>query len=197
MSGTSADGIDVALVRISVAGKQSLKDRGSSHKRIQLLGHADFPYPRDVRRAVLDAMNATSASVADLSRLNFRLAELYADAVLATQRRLRTRAGLIGCHGQTIYHQGDHRPFLGSKLAVTWQVGEGAIIAARTGLPVISDFRPADMAVGGKGAPLVPFFDYVFYRDANVGRIAQNIGGIANLTAIPPGATLAEVRAFD
>jgi len=199
MSGTSADGINVALVRIrdSAAGKQSRKDRRSSQPRIQLLGHADFPYPPQVRRAVLEAMNAASASVAGLARLNFRLAELYAGAVLAAQRRLRVRAELIGCHGQTIYHQGDRRPFLGNKLAVTWQVGEGAILAAHTGLPVVSDFRPADMAAGGKGAPLVPFFDYAFYRDPKIGRIAQNIGGIANLTAIPPGATLAQVRAFD
>jgi anhydro-N-acetylmuramic acid kinase len=146
---------------------------------------------------VLEAMNATSASVAQLSRLSFRLAELYADAVLAVQRRLRIRAELIGCHGQTIYHQGDRRTFLGNKLAVTWQIGEGAIIAARTGLPVVSDFRPADMAAGGKGAPLVPFFDYAFYRDPKIGRIAQNIGGIANLTSIPPAASLLQLRAFD
>ena len=198
MSGTSADGIDVALVRIRDASRVSSgRNRDRAHSRIQLLGHADFPYPRDVRNAVLDAMNATSASVADLSRLNFRLAELYADAVVAAQRRLRVRAELIGCHGQTIYHQGEHSPFLGKKVAVTWQIGEGAIIAARSGLPVVSDFRPADMATGGKGAPLVPFFDYAFYRDPRIGRIAQNIGGIANLTAIPPAATLTQVRAFD
>ena len=87
--------------------------------------------------------------------------------------------------------------FLGRKLAVTWQTGEAAIIAARLGVPVVSDFRPADMAAGGKGAPLVPFLDYFLYRDARVGRIAQNIGGIANLTAIPAGATPDQLMAFD
>jgi anhydro-N-acetylmuramic acid kinase len=104
---------------------------------------------------------------------------------------------LVGCHGQTLYHQGTAERFLGRKLAVTWQTGEGAVIAARLGVPVVSDFRPADMAAGGKGAPLVPFLDYLLYRDQRVGRIAQNIGGIANLTAIPPGSSLQGVVAFD
>ncbi len=142
-------------------------------------------------------MNAKRASVADLARLNFLLAELYADAVLATQRRFRMKAELIGCHGQTLYHQGEPAKFLGRKLAVTWQTGEGAVIAARVGVPVVSDFRPADMAAGGKGAPLVPFLDYLLYRDPKIGRIVQNIGGIANLTAIPAGASSKQVIAFD
>ena len=191
MSGTSADGIDVALVRISSASRVHFQPR------IKLLGHAAFPYPRDVRRAVLSAMNATRASVADLARLNFLLADLYADAVLATQRRFDFKAELVGCHGQTLYHQGEPERFLGRKIAATWQTGEGAVIAARLRVPVVSDFRPADMAAGGKGAPLVPFFDYLIYRDARVGRIVQNIGGIANLTAIPAGASIKKVLAFD
>ena len=199
MSGTSADGIDVALVRLSGGlsfAKSEQRLPGGSYA-IKLLGHAAFPYARDVRKAVLSAMNATSASVADLSRLNVRLAELYAEAVLAAQRKFRLKVDLIGCHGQTIYHQGDGRPFLRQKIATTWQTGEGSVLAARTGVPVVSDFRPADMAVGGKGAPLVPFFDYTFYRHPRIGRIVQNIGGIANLTAIPAAAALNQVRAFD
>ena len=199
MSGTSVDGIDVALVRIRgdlFFAKRQPRPSGRSYA-IELLGHAAFPYPREVRRAVLSAMNAMSASVADLSRLNFRLAELYAEAVLAARRKFRLKVDLIGCHGQTIYHQGAGRPFLGQKIATTWQTGEGSVLAARTGVPVVCDFRPADMAVGGKGAPLVPFFDYAFYRDPRMGRIVQNIGGIANLTAIPAAASLNQVRAFD
>jgi anhydro-N-acetylmuramic acid kinase len=184
MSGTSADGIDVALVRIA---------EGS----VRLIGHAAYPYSPKVRSAVLAAMNASSISVADLAGLNFLLGELYADAILSTQRRFRVKADLVGCHGQTLYHQGDPHSFLGRGVATTWQTGEGAVIAARVGVPVVSDFRPADMAAGGKGAPLVPHLDYIWFRDARVGRIVQNIGGIANLTAIPAGAGSERIIAFD
>jgi anhydro-N-acetylmuramic acid kinase len=187
MSGTSADGINVAIVRI---GKSPSQTPG-------LLGHREFPYPSRVRAAVLAAMNAGSASVADLSRLNFLLGELYADAVIATQRSLRVKVDLVGCHGQTLYHQGDHRPFLGRRIATTWQTGEAAVLAARLGVPIVTDFRPADMAAGGKGAPLVPYLDYLWFRDEKLGRIVQNIGGIANLTAIPPGANASRIFAFD
>src|SRR5262249_50323592 len=143
-------------------------------------------------------MNATRAAVADLARLNFLLGELYADAV----SRARKIAGgrkldLIGCHGQTIYHQGEAANFAGHRVACTWQTGEGSVISARLGVPVVSDFRPADMAAGGKGAPLVPFLDYALFRHRSVGRIVQNIGGIANLSAIPPAAAPEDVLAFD
>jgi len=187
MSGTSADGIDVALVRVG----------GPSHIGFELLGHAAYPYPTRVRTAVLAAMNASRASVADLARLNFLLGERYSDAVLATERQFRVKVDLVGCHGQTLYHQGDPQRFLGRKVAATWQTGEAAIISARVSVPVVSDFRPADMAAGGKGAPLVPFLDYMLFRDTRVGRIVQNIGGIANLTAIPAHAAASDVFAFD
>ena len=189
MSGTSADGIDVAVVRALGSGWST---------RFGLLTHQHFPYPAAVRRAVLSAMNSTGARVADLARLNFLLGELYAAAVLATQKRAGIRRlDLIGCHGQTLYHQGRPAPFLGHNLAVTWQTGEGAIVAARTQTPVVSDFRPSDMAAGGQGAPLVPFLDYLLYRHRSVGRVVQNLGGIANLTAIPGGAEADRVIAFD
>jgi anhydro-N-acetylmuramic acid kinase len=187
MSGTSADGINVAVVRFP-SGRAS---------RFALLAHEEFPFPARVRRLILETMNAELARVADLARLNFLLGELYAEAVAKTARKHRVKVDLVGCHGQTLYHQGTAASFLGRKLAVTWQTGEGAIIASRLGVPVISDFRPADMAAGGKGAPLVPFLDYFLYRDPRVGRIAQNIGGIANLTAIPPRATPRQIVAFD
>lgn len=193
MSGTSADGINVALVRIGARAGRA----GTPGLHFKLLAHTEYPYPRNVRRAVLGAMNAGHACVADLARLNFLLAELYADTLLATQRQFRIKAELVGCHGQTLYHQGEPARFLGRRLAVTWQTGEGAVIAARVGVPVVSDFRPADMAAGGKGAPLVPFLDYLLYRDQRVGRVVQNIGGIANLTAIPAGASTLQVKAFD
>ena len=104
---------------------------------------------------------------------------------------------MVGCHGQTLYHQGEAAPFLGKRVAATWQTGEAAVVAARVGVPVVSDFRPADMAAGGKGAPLVPYLDYLLFRDPKVGRIVQNIGGIANLTAIPANADRSRVVAFD
>jgi anhydro-N-acetylmuramic acid kinase len=189
MSGTSADGINVALVQ--------LPTRGRGRPRYTLLAHAEYAFPAPVRRAILEMMNAELARVAELARLNFLLGELYAEAVAKTARKHRVKLDLVGCHGQTLYHQGVAQRFLGRKLAVTWQTGEGAVIAARLGVPVVSDFRPADMAAGGKGAPLVPFLDYFLYRDQRAARIAQNIGGIGNLTAIPAGASPGEVFAFD
>jgi len=143
-----------------------------------------------------------------LSRVNFLLGDLYAEAVLEAQcKNSIAKLDLIGCHGQTLYHQGDASAFLRSKsrekrwgrreVAATWQIGEGAVIAARVGAPVVSDFRPADMAANGKGAPLVPFLDYLVYRHRSRGRILQNLGGIANLSAIPAGAPAEQVIAFD
>lgn len=189
MSGTSADGIDVALVRIT---RQKLK------LRLKLMSHGHFPYPQPVRSAILGAMNASQISVAELARLNFLLGGLYADAILRARKSTRMATlDLIGCHGQTIYHQGQSEKFLGRRIACTWQTGEASVIAARTGVPVVSDFRPADMAAGGKGAPLVPFLDYALFRHARAGRILQNIGGIANLTAIPASAKPGDILAFD
>lgn len=210
MSGTSADGINVALVRIgdgTSGSRAASKMASSSGGRVarlhtpcaefELLAHAEYSYPKKVRAAVLAAMNAPQVNVADLARLNVLLGELYADAVLSTQRKFRITAELIGCHGQTLYHQGEPALYLGRRVATTWQTGEAAIIAARLRAPVVSDFRPADMAIGGKGAPLVPFLDYLLFRDARVGRIVQNIGGIANFTAIHAGASANDVVAFD
>ena len=187
MSGTSADGIDVAIVRVLGRGFRT---------RFELLHHSGVPFPQRVRRAVLEVMNAR-ASVADLSRLSFLLGELYAEAIGAAAKKAHLQLDLIGCHGQTIYHQGTPRAFLGRDIACTWQMGEGAVIAARTGVPVVSDFRPADMAAGGTGAPLAPFLDYLLYRHRRRGRIVQNIGGIANFTAIPAKASPEQVIAFD
>ena len=208
MSGTSADGINVALVRIgepstkagsreAPLGASGNRGRGRLRHTIALIGHAEYSYSPKVRAAVLAAMNAERARVGDLARLNFLLGELYADAVLAAERQFRVKADLVGCHGQTLYHQGESQMFLGRRVAATWQTGEGAVVAARVGVPVVSDFRPADMAAGGKGAPLVPYLDYLLFRDSKIGRIVQNVGGIANLTAIPAGAGAESVFAFD
>jgi len=187
MSGTSADGINVALARLTGRGWKT---------RLRLLAHAEYRFPRKVRQTILSVMNG-EARIGDLARLNFLLGELYADAVLRSERQSGLRCELIGCHGQTIYHQGEPAAYLGHKVAVTWQTGEGAVVAARCAVPVVSDFRPADMAAGGTGAPLVPFLDYLLYRHARRGRLVQNLGGIGNLTAIPAGGGPEQVAAFD
>ena len=194
MSGTSADGIDVALVKIAQC-------RAPQAPRLTLLAHRAFPFPSLLRNAILAAMAGQSdeatTTTAELARLNWRLGLAYAEAVQATARDTRIRAALIGCHGQTIYHQGISVPFAGRRFACTWQLGEPALIAAATGIPVVSNFRPADMAAGGQGAPLVPLLDYVLYAHPRRARILQNIGGIANLTVIPAAAPQSRIIAFD
>lgn len=188
MSGTSADGIDVAVVRITP---------GRSKPKIALLAHEAFPYTAALRKAVLAAMNAKSTSTAELARLNWRLGLAYAEAVKATIDRHKLRLDLIGCHGQTLYHQARPAPYAGRSFACTWQLGEAAVIAGELGVPAVSNFRPADMVAGGQGAPLVPLLDHVLFADATRGRVLQNIGGIANLTALPASATANEIVAFD
>ena len=188
MSGTSADGIDVAVVRITA---------GRLRPKLSLLAHEGFPYPAALRRKVLAAMNAKATSTAELGRLNWRLGMAYAEAVTTTVKRHKVALDLIGCHGQTLYHQARANVYAGARFACTWQAGEAALIAGALGVPVVSNFRPADMVAGGQGAPLVPLLDYVMFSDAKRGRVLQNIGGIANLTAIPAGAGPERVVAFD
>jgi anhydro-N-acetylmuramic acid kinase len=189
MSGTSADGIDVAVVRI---------EPGRQRPRLTLIAHEGFAFPAALRRAVLAAMNAASTSTAELARLNWRLGVAYAEAVSATlKKHPAVKLDLIGCHGQTLYHQPRAASYAGRSFTCTWQAGEVAVIAEALGVPVVSNFRPADMAAGGQGAPLVPLLDYVLFADARRGRVLQNIGGIANLTAIPAGAAREATIAFD
>jgi anhydro-N-acetylmuramic acid kinase len=188
MSGTSADGIDVAVVQIAP---------GKLRPKLKLLAHEGFPYPAALRRAVLAAMNAVSTSTSELARLNWRLGIAYAEAVAATAKKHRVKLELVGCHGQTLYHQAREERYARRTFACTWQVGEAQAIASATGVPTVSNFRPADMFAGGQGAPLVPLLDYVLFSDAKRGRVLQNIGGIANLTAIPAGAGADKVIAFD
>jgi anhydro-N-acetylmuramic acid kinase len=191
MSGTSADGIDVALARISGAPPRV---------KARLLNHTAVKLPAAVRAEILRVAEQRQITAGELSQLNFRLGTLFADAAAEACRRFRVKIAavdLIGSHGQTIFHQGKAVPYLGARVASTLQIGEGAVIAARTGVTTVADFRPADMAFGGQGAPLVPYADYLLYGDARVGTVALNLGGIANVTVIPAGATIARVFAFD
>jgi anhydro-N-acetylmuramic acid kinase len=177
ISGTSVDGIDVAVVDIEEA--------------IKVVASKTVPYPAEVRDAILSVSDA-----ANIARLNFLLGELFAEALQETGVSLKT-IELIGSHGQTIFHEGQPVEFLGRKIASTMQIGEAAVIAARTGIETIADFRPSDMAAGGNGAPLVPFLDYQLFKHPERGRVALNIGGIANITVIPADARAEDVIAFD
>jgi anhydro-N-acetylmuramic acid kinase len=204
MSGTSADGIDVALVRISPSHpnrkNKSAVRMGHPHPaqpKITLLAHEAFPFPAALRRAVLAAMDAKSTSTVELARLNWRLGLAYAEAVKETTHRHEAKLDVVGCHGQTLYHQARAEAYAGRKFACTWQAGEAQAIAAALQVPVVSNFRPRDMLAGGQGAPLIPLLDYVLFADAKRGRVLQNIGGIANLTAIPAGGGPDKLVAFD
>lgn len=191
MSGTSADGIDVALARISGEPPRL---------RAKLLGHTSTRFPPALRKEILRVAEQQSTTAGELSQLNFRLGEIFAEAALAACRHFRVSpriVALIGSHGQTIFHQGKPVPHLGRPTASTLQIGDPSVIAARTGITTVGDFRPADMALGGQGAPLVPYADYLLYRHEKLGRVSLNLGGIANLTVIPAAATPQQVFAFD
>ena len=208
MSGTSADGVDVALVRISP------RPAPGQMPRLQILGHEGFAYPKAVREAVLQAMDASAMTVAGLARLNWHLGDLYADCVVKTCASIGVRAAglpagplapsrsvrklaLVGLHGQTIYHQAQAETYLGRPTRATWQIGEATVVAERLRVPVISDFRPGDLAAGGQGAPLVPMLDVCLFGSKRKNRLLLNLGGIANVTALPAGAALSQVVAFD
>src|SRR3990170_7595933 len=191
MSGTSADAIDVALVEITGDGWKT---------RHRLVEFYSMKYPAAVRQRVLAVAGGKAVPAGEISQLNVLLGELFAQACLGACKAARVplrRLRLIGSHGQTIYHQPSDSPCCGKSVRSTMQIGEPAVIAERTGVTTIADFRPADMAAGGQGAPLVPFFDYLLYRHPRKGRIALNIGGIANLTAIPAAGSPDQVMAFD
>jgi anhydro-N-acetylmuramic acid kinase len=191
MSGTSADGIDVALAKIS----------GSPPRlKSQLLAHAAFQLSAAVRTEILRVAEQASVTAGDLSQLNFRLGQVFADTAREACRKFRVdirEIALIGSHGQTVFHQGRASNYLGHSTASTLQIGEASIIAAQTGVTTVADFRPADIAAGGQGAPLVPFADYLLYRHETLGRVSLNLGGIANLTVIPARAQPHQVVAFD
>jgi anhydro-N-acetylmuramic acid kinase len=191
MSGTSADGVDLALARTSGAPPRL---------KTKLLGHTSVGFPAPLRKEILRVAEGGTLTAGKLSQLNFRLGECFADAARQACRRFRvppSRITLIGCHGQTLYHQGRPSRFLGRSTASTLQIGDASIIAARTGITTVADFRPADMALGGQGAPLVPYVDYLLYRHAKLGRVSLNLGGIGNITVLPAAAKPAQVSAFD
>lgn len=187
MSGTSADGVDAAVVEI---------DRG----KVQLLVFDTFAYPASLRRRILDLSRPESARLGDICHYNFVLGEVFAEAVIKLCSKSGISLGsidLIGSHGQTICHQPSGKRYSAKTVRSTLQIGEPSVIAQRTGITTVADFRPRDVAAGGQGAPLVPYADYVLFKHKRLARAVQNIGGIANVTFLPGGCTQDDIIAFD
>ncbi|HVG02416.1 MAG TPA: anhydro-N-acetylmuramic acid kinase [Nitrospira sp.] len=190
MSGTSADAVDAALVKIVRRGQRI---------RITSLAFSSMPYPRSLQKRIVEV--SQQGQVAQVCHMNVYLGELFARASLQVIRKAGYRPadiGLIGSHGQTIHHlpNGIREPGVGL-IRSTLQIGEPSVIAERTGITTIANFRPRDMAAGGEGAPLVPYAHAVAFAHPRRGRLVVNIGGISNITYIPPGGGVADVQAFD
>lgn len=191
MSGTSLDGIDVVIADLQGHGRQL---------RITDWYGSSFAFPEELSDHLAKAAIEESIGVAELSQLNVRLAHEYAQAItrtLATKEDSIQSLDLVGCHGQTIRHLPGRAPYLGVQLHSTLQIGDPTTMAQLLGLPVIGDFRLADMACGGQGAPLVPYFDYVIFTHETEVRGCLNLGGVANLTVLPSGASVDQVFGFD
>lgn len=191
MSGTSLDGIDVAITRLEGSGREL---------RMEFVGAYTTAFPDAVAEELRDVADAESYPVDRMNLLNARLALVYEEAVRAGAAACGvgvSKLALVGCHGQTVRHQPVPREFAGATVSATLQLGNGSALAALLGVPVVSDFRSADVALGGQGAPLVPYFDYVTLGSALENRIALNLGGIANLTTLPAGGQLSQITAFD
>lgn len=191
MSGTSLDGIDAVLVEITGCGLST---------RVELRHFLSTPFEPEVAERLLRIASGKRLPSAEVSQLNFLLGMLYSDAILNLCRLAHIevrQVELIGSHGQTVYHQSEPAMICGRPVASTLQIGEASIIAERTGVTTVSDFRPRDMAAGGKGAPLIPYVDYLLFRNRLRGRILLNLGGIANITTLPASARLSQVMAFD
>jgi len=189
MSGTSADGIDAVLTRITGSGLST---------KVEQLGFCFLPFDAETRRAILDICGGDSGGTKEVCLLGTHLGRLYAQAVRELLKRTGTeKVDLIGNHGQTVYHIPDDTPYLGTTIRGTLQIGDPSYLAEEFGCPVVSDFRIRDMAAGGLGAPLVPYTEFLLYRSETEDVALQNIGGIGNVTLLPAGCTLQEVTAFD
>lgn len=191
MSGTSVDGVDAALVEISGT---------DSEPKVKLLAFENKPYPPQVREKIFSLFTPANATVDKVGYMNFLLGEIYAKSALSVIEKAGMKPeeiDVIGSHGQTIWHAPIPESPDGIPVAYTVQIGEGSVIAKRTGILTVSDFRVADMAAGGQGAPLVPFSEYLLYRREKETILLQNIGGIGNMTVMPAGAKPRDVFAFD
>ena len=191
MSGTSADGIDAAAVELAGSG---------ANTKVRQLGFLTLPFSDETRRRILAVSGGKKFSSREICLLNFYLGGLFADACEAVCKKCGLKdsdVDFVGSHGQTIWHEPLPVPYLGGEVRATLQIGEASVIAERLGCPAVSDFRVRDMAAGGLGAPLVPYTEFLLYRDAEHTVALQNIGGIGNLTLLPAGGSLADTLAFD
>jgi anhydro-N-acetylmuramic acid kinase len=187
MSGTSADGVDAVVVDIR-------------RNEVEVLAFDAFPYSTGLRRSILELCKLKPCRVADICHLNFVLGEVFAQSIIRLCRNTGidiNTIDLLGSHGQTIWHSPKGRRFGRRIVRSTLQIGEPSVIAQRTGITTVADFRPRDMAANGQGAPLVPFADYVLFCDKQRTRAVQNIGGIANVTYLPAGCPSENIIAFD
>lgn len=191
MSGTSLDGVDVVIAKLAGSG---------STLQIDQRAFVSVAYPAALRQSLLRNSRADTSSVRDLSQLNVRLARVYASAVrqaLTSIHLTPSDLDLVGSHGQTVHHVPNPADCAGEAVTSTLQLGDPSVLANRLGVPVVGTFRAADMALGGQGAPLVPYFDYVYFTDPGETRLLLNLGGIANVTLLPAGAAPDDVLAFD
>ncbi len=189
MSGTSADGVDAALVEV-----------GRLESGVRLIGFAGLPYPRELRKEILEVSEARSVNVERICRLHVILGEWFARSafeVCRTAGVAMSGVDLIGSHGQTVHHLPDAYSGFGVTTRSSFQIADPSVIAERTGVTTVADFRARDMAAGGQGAPLVPVVDYLLFRSVSEGRVLLNIGGISNVTVLPAGCCADDVMAFD
>jgi len=187
MSGTSADGVDVAVVDMD-------------ERVVELVAFETFPYPAILQKAIFQLFEPDSARLDDICHFNFVLGEVFADSIIKlcwSAKIPLNSIDLIGSHGQTIYHNPKNRRYDKNLVRSTLQIGEPSVIAQRIGITTVADFRPRDMTANGQGAPLVPFADYILFSDKKFCRAVQNIGGISNVTYLPANRRLRDVIAFD
>lgn len=191
MSGTSVDGIDAALVEISGRSKDI---------KVSLCEFENKPFPVNIKNKIVDLFSIENTTVDKTGYMNVLLGELYAEAVFSLVKKAGLKMSdidFVGSHGQTIYHHPQISSEDGYPISYSVQIGEGAVIANRTNIPCVSDFRVADLAVGGQGAPLVPFTEFLLYKSTKETVLLQNIGGIGNITVLAKDCEMEDVYAFD
>lgn len=191
MSGTSVDGIDIALIKVSGSGLST---------KIKQLAFHTYPFPKGLREMILRNAEYKSGNVTEICQLNFLIAQVYADRIFKFLKKINfpiSKIDLIGSHGQTVHHLPAKEKLFGYNSASTLQIGDPSVLAKLTGKLTIGDFRVADIAIGGQGAPLVPYFDYILYTSKTKNRALLNVGGISNITVLPRNSNVGQIIAFD